>query len=226
MKSLLLVLPLLFLPLILSSADSLVLADRGELLYEENFEQLTKRLQVGKGDWQIVDGTSIKGMELKGDKHTAFRKMFLDHQDVIYQFDFKFEGKAYPKFLINYELVHLANCIIKPDGFSISKLNEAGKRKQMDALAVANGGPIEKGDWQKSNVVLDSAEMAFEPGQWYTITIELVGDELAARIGDVVIRGQHSGLKEKKTNFGIQAAGLGEWVHFDNLKIWKAVSKS
>tara|TARA_R110000850_G_scaffold125759_3_gene244370 strand:- start:2884 stop:3561 length:678 start_codon:yes stop_codon:yes gene_type:complete len=222
----------LFLPLVvfaltlnLHADDALVLATKGELLYEENFEELTKRLSVGAGDWQIVDGKSIKGMQMKKDGHTAFRKMFLDHQDVIYQFDFKFEGEAHPKFLINYELVHLANCIIKRNEVSISKLNEAGKRKQMEALAKEQGKPIEKGDWQKMNVVLDKKAVSFEDDQWYTVTIELVGDQLAARIGDVVIRGQHAGLKERKTNFGIQADGLNEWVHFDNLRIWAAEPK-
>jgi hypothetical protein len=216
---------LIGLSLNLQAEDSLVLAAKGKLLYEENFSQLSERLQVGKGDWRIVDGHSIKGMQLAADRHTAFRKMFLDHQDVIYQFDFKFEGKAYAKFMINYELVHLANCIIKPGEVSISKLNEAGKRRQMEAVDKAAGRPLRKGPWQKKNVVLAKQPVSLESGKWHTATIELVGDQMVARVGDVVLRGRHPGLKEKKTNFGIQAAGLGEWVHFNNLKIWQANDK-
>lgn len=221
------IIPLLFLAvaLNLSAEGGLVLSSKGKLLYAENFGELSKRLQVGKGDWRIVDGRSIRGMQLKEDRHTAFRKMFLDHQDVIYQFDFKFEGKAHAKFMINYELVHLANCIIKPNEFSISKLNEAGKRKQMEAVDKAAGRPVRKGSWQKKNRVLAKKPMSLPIGKWHTVTIELVGDQMVARIGDVVLRGKDSGLKEKKTNFGIQAAGLNEWVHFDNLKIWQAEAK-
>lgn len=206
----------------LLAEDPLLLASKGKLLYKETFEEMTERLQVGQGKWQIVDGKSIKGMQQKEDGHTAFRKMFLDHQDVVYQFDFMLEGTAYAKFMINYELVHLANCIIKPDRFSISKLKESSKRKQMAAQAEKEGKPVEQGNWQRNNILLAHEKVTIKPGQWHTITIELVGDQMAAHLGDVVLRGRHPGLRERKSNFGIQAAGLNEWVHFDNLRIWKA----
>ena len=142
---------LLFISFNLSAAE-LQISKKGKLLYEENFEAITKRLKVGKGDWQIVDGKHIKGMQLKADKHTAFRKMFLDHQDVIYQFDVMLTGKAYAKLLINYELVHIANCLIKPKELVITKLNEYKKRKMMEEVAKKKGLPIEKGEWQKKNI--------------------------------------------------------------------------
>lgn len=206
-------------------ATELQIAKRGKLLYEENFEKLTNRLKVGKGDWQIVDDKHIKGMQLEADKHTAFRKMFLNHQDVIYQFDVMLTGKAYAKLLINYELVHIANCLIKPNELVITKLNELKKRKMMEELAKKKGLPIEQGDWQKKNKLLDKKPQSLKAGEWYTVTVELVGHELAATVGDVKVKGKHPGLKEKKTNFGIQAAGIGEYVHFDNLKIWEAFKK-
>ncbi|MCM8538498.1 MAG: hypothetical protein NE334_21315 [Lentisphaeraceae bacterium] len=207
------------------TAQDLVISKKGKLLYEENFEALTKRLKVGMGQWQIVDGKHIKGKQLKKDKHTAFRKMFLDHQDVIYQFDVKFEGKAYAKLLINYDLVHIANCLIKTDQLVITKLNEYKKRMMMATKAKKQGKPIEEGQWQKKNILLDQKPLSTEKNKWYTVTIELVNDELVATIGDVTVRGKHPGLKERKTNFGIQAAGLDEYVHFDNLKIWEALVK-
>ena len=96
----------------------------------------------------------------------------------------------------------------------------------MEALAKAEGKPVEKGDWQKKNVVLAREEISIEKGQWCTVTIELVGDQMVAHLGDVTLRGKHPGLKERKTNFGIQAAGLNGWVHFCNLRIWKAEPKA
>ena len=206
-------------------AQDLVISKKGKLLYEDNFETLTKRLKVGVGDWQIVDGKHLKGKQLEKDKHTAFRKMFLDHQDVIYQFDVKFEGKAFGKLLINYDLVHVANCLIKPNELVITKLNEYKKRMMMAAKAKKQGKPVEKGEWQKKNVILDKKTLSTKINQWYTVTIELVNDELVATIAGVTVRGKHPGLKERKTNFGLQAAGLGEYVHFDNLKIWEALAK-
>ena len=161
---------LAFLSIGLFAGEPLALSSKGELIYEEDFEQLSERLQVGQGKWQIVDGKSIKGMQQKEDGPTAFRKMFLDHQEVIYQFDFMLEGTAYAKFMINYELVHLANCIIKPDEISISKLNEASKRKQMATLAKKEGKPVVEGDWQKKNIVLAREKVSIKPGQWQTVT--------------------------------------------------------
>jgi hypothetical protein len=210
----------------LMADDKLQISKKGELLFEETFEhdQLPKRLKLGKGDWQMV-GKSIKGKQLKEDKHTAFRKMFLNHQNVIYQFDFKFEGKAYAKFMINYDLVHLANCTIKANELSITKLNESKKRKMMEDKARKEGKPIEKGDWQKKNMMLDSKKISLKKNQWYTLTIESVEDQMVATLGNFTVKGKHPGLKETKTNFGIQVAGLSDYVHFDNLRIWKAEKK-
>lgn len=95
----------------------------------------------------------------------------------------------------------------------------------MEEVAKKKGLPIEKGEWQKKNIILEKKPQGLKIGKWYTVTVELVGDELAATVGDVTVRGKHPGLRERKTNFGIQAAGLDEYVHFDNLKIWKAVRK-
>ncbi|EMI44194.1 hypothetical protein [Rhodopirellula sp. SWK7] len=205
--------------------DELERSHKGELLFEELFIEMTPRLSTGVGDWQIVDRKFIKGKELAKNKHTAFRKFFLNHQDVIYQFDVRFEGDSYAKLLINYDLVHLANCVIKPTEISITKLGESKKRQLMSAAARKNGLPIEEGPWQKKNILLDSQKMNLTIGQWHTVTVELVGDQLTARVGDVVARGKHPGLTEKKTNFGIQAAGLDDYVHFDNLRVWTAVTQ-
>jgi hypothetical protein len=194
---------------------------KGKLLYEENFEEMTKRLEVGKGEWTIVDGTSIKGLQLKDDKHTAFRKMFLDHQDVIYQFDIKLTGKSYGRFIINYDLVHLANCNIKQNEISITKNNETKKRQMMAAKAKTLGKPVDTGTWEKKNVLLDKKAVSLKLNQWHTVTISMIGDTLSLQIGDTIIKGSHPGLKERKTNFGIQVAGLEDYVHFDNLKIWQ-----
>ena len=204
--------------------DKLVLCKKGELLFEETFEgkELPKNFRNGKGEWLMIDGKSLRGKQLKKDNHTAFRKMYLDHQDVIYQFDFKYEKDAYAKLLINYDLVHIANCNIKQNELSISKLAESKKRKMMEDKAKKEGKEIEKGDWQKKSIVLEKKKLSLEDGTWYTVTIEIVGDQLSATVGDVSVKGKHPGLKERKTNFGIQAAGLNGYIHFDNLRVWKA----
>ena len=168
-------------------ATDLPQISKGKLLYEENFEELTKRLSVGMGNWEIVDGQHIKGMQLKADKHTAFRKMFLDHQDVIYQFDLKLTGKAYGRFIINYDLVHLANCNIKQSEITIVKNNETKKRQQMAAKAKKAGKPVETGNWETKNKLLDKKPISLELNQWYTVIITIVDDYLSMQVGDTLI---------------------------------------
>jgi len=207
------------------SGNKLALCAKGKLLFEENFEskELPKNFRSGKGEWVMIDGKSIRGKQQEKDKHTAFRKIFLNHQDAIYQFDFKFEKDVYAKFLINYELVHLASCNIKKSELSIIKLSETKKRKMMEEAAIKSGKTIEKGDWEKKNIILDKKPLSLEDNKWYTVTIELIGDLLSATVGEVTVKGRHAGLKERKTNFGIQSAGLNGYTYFDNLRVWKAV---
>ncbi len=68
----------------------------GKLLLEENFDssELPELFSVGVGDWSIVDG-ALRGRQLAADKHTAFRKIYLDHKDVIYEYDMKLVGDGF-----------------------------------------------------------------------------------------------------------------------------------
>lgn len=206
-----------------STIAALKLAEVGELLFEESFDSpdLTKRFQTGTGDWSIRDG-ALRGQELKSSHHSAFRKLFLDHQDVVYQVHFKIQGDATARLMINYELVHLANCFANKHEFTFTKLAEAKKRKQMEALANKNNQPIEQGDWQEKPIKFSKTNPGFNDNTWYTLTVELVGDEALAHLDGQTIYAKHAGLKERKTNFGLQAVGLNGSVTFDNLKVWSA----
>ena len=78
----------------LVQANEPVMAEKGELLFEESFDgttELPKAFQSGTGEWSVQDG-ALRGRELAASHHSVFRKLFLDHQDVIYQVDFKVQG--------------------------------------------------------------------------------------------------------------------------------------
>lgn len=204
-----------------------LMAVKGKILFEESFDSddLPSRFQTGTGDWSIRDG-ALRGQELKASHHSAFRKLFLDHQDVVYQVDFKIKGDATARFMINYELVHVANCFANKNEFTFTKLAEANKRKVMEDLAKKNNQPIEQGDWQKKPIKFSQPNSGFKEDTWYTLTIELVGDEALAHLDGRTVYAKHSGLKERKTNFGLQAVGLDGSVTFDNLKVWAATERS
>ena len=85
------------------------MAQKGKEIFSQDFEarSLPKISRTGTGDWKMLNGV-ITGQELAASHHATFRKLFLDHQNVVYQFDFKIEGTATARFMINYELVHVA----------------------------------------------------------------------------------------------------------------------
>ena len=150
--------PLLFLTLLLISpftcaGSKTALAHRGELLLEEDFDSpdLPELFTVGKGDWKIVDGT-MRGRQLLEDRHTAFRKVFLDHHDVIYEYDMKIEGDGFHQLLINWDLVHIAKCVVRYDSLTVFKSKEKKKRLQMEAENRDQGiNPLE-GQWDRPSL--------------------------------------------------------------------------
>jgi hypothetical protein len=201
-----------------------VMAVKGALLLQESFDgrmDLPEIFRTGTGEWSLQDG-ALRGRELKESHHAAFRKLFLEHRDVVYQVDFKIQGEATARFMINYDLVHLANCTVSKTEFAVTKLAEAAKRAEMEAQAKKNGEPIERGEWQQKPVKFSRPNAGFKEDTWYTLVIELVGDEIVAQLDGMTIHVRHPGLTERKTNFGLQAAGLNGTVFFDNLKVWSA----
>ena len=204
----------------------LAIAKKGKLLLEENFDgdSLPELFTVGVGEWAIVDHT-LRGRRLEKDNHTAFRKIFLDHQDVIYQFDLKLEGNGYSQILINYDLSHIAKCVTKTDSVTLFKSYEGKKRRQMAKEGRDPGLDPMKGQWEEKTFAMDAAELNLETGRWYQVTIEMVGDRLSMLVDGVRVSGSHIGITERKTNFGFQAGGLEGYAYYDNIRVWEAKAK-
>ena len=202
------------------------LAHRGKLLLQENFDrpELPQLFTVGKGDWKIVDGT-LRGRQLAEDRHTAFRKIFLDHHDVIYEYDMKLEGDGFHQLLINWDLVHVAKCVVRYDSLTVFKSKEKKKRLQMEAEKRDQGLDPLEGEWDEPTFAMDQQSIKLEEGKWYHVVVELLGDTLSLRVDGVTVRGRHIGLTEKKDNFGFQAGGLESYTYIDNVRVYQAVAK-
>lgn len=196
----------------------------GKLLLQEDFDsaELPKLFTVGVGDWKIVDG-AMRGRQQAKDKHTAFRKIFLDHQNVIYEYDMKLEGEAFHQLLINWDLAHIAKCVVHYNSAEVYKLKEQGKREQMKELGHDNGLDPLRGDYSEPNVVLGETPLHLTEGQWYHVVVEMQGDHLSIQLAGHTAKGRHIGLTEKKDNFGFQAGGLEGYVYIDNIRVWEAL---
>lgn len=200
------------------------LSKPGKLLMKEDFDgaELPKLFTVGVGNWAIVDH-SLRGRQQAKDKHTAFRKIYLDHQDVIYQFDVKIEGDAFSQILINYDLSHIAKCVTRLDEITLFKVYEGKKRKQMAEEGHDPGNDPMQGKWDEKTFAMDTGSVNLKAGQWYRVTIEMIGDRLSMEVDGVRVKGHHIGIAEKKTNYGFQAGGLEGYVYYDNIRVWEAL---
>ncbi len=208
------------------SGNDYQLASPGKLLLKEDFNrpELPELFTVGVGEWKIVDG-ALRGRQLRESNHTAFRKIYLDHHDVIYEYDMKLEGDGFHQLLINWDLAHVAKCVARYDSATVFKIREVKKREQMLREKRDMGLDPLQGKWDEKTFAMDEAPISLQEGKWYRVVIELVGDELSMTIDGKTARGKHVGLTEKKDNFGFQAGGFESYVYIDNVRVYEAKSK-
>jgi hypothetical protein len=173
---------------------------------------------------EIVDGV-LRGRQLAADNHTAFRKIYLDHYNVIYEYDMKMEGEGFHRLMINWDLVHIAKVEIHYDKAQVVKIREKGKREQMAREKRDQGFDPLNGEWNEATHAVEETSLNLKEGQWYHIVSESVGDKLSLQINGKTVVGQHIGFTEKKDNFGFQSGGLGSYLYIDNVRVREAIPK-
>ena len=226
MKLLIYIFPLLMLPILAHAKSTYQLSTPGKLLLKEDFSasEMPELFTVGVGDWKITDGT-LQGRQLEADKHTAFRKIYLDHTDVIYEYDMKMEGDGFTRLMINWDLVHISKAEIHLDKAQVFKIKETNKRAQMAAQNRDQGLDPLKGDYEENTHAVNEAPLNLKEGQWYHVILESVGDQLCLQIDGQIIVGQHPGFTEKKDNFGFQSGGFDTHLYIDNVRVREAIPK-
>ena len=165
-------------------------------------EKMTSDWTVAKGKWTPQDN-AMQVAELKEDMHGAVARRKIEGKDLAIQFSFRLDGAKTTSLSINAPKGHLCRFMVKPTGFSVNKDDTDGK-----------DGP-DKGE------VLQTVAMAFKPGQWYTVIVEMSGPEIVARIdGKDVAFGSHKVIDAPKGNLGLTCAG--ETASFKNIAVWSA----
>jgi hypothetical protein len=179
---------------------------KGKQLMNEEFtgSSLPPTWKAAKGKWTIEDG-ALRGDELAADKHAAVAGADLKHANAIYQFDFKFSPTAKgAAFSLNNAKGHVCRVTLARDGFSLNK----------------DGSKTDKADTAKK---LDSCKVDFQNGQWYTMIVEINGDEMLARVDDQHFAlGSDAKLNGEKTI--VRFPITGEGMYFDNVKVWEATA--
>lgn len=180
-----------------------LLCTKGKLVFEESFSssEIDARWSAAKGDWKIVDG-ALQGTELKEDQHAASIRTDVELPGaMIMQFNFKFDGGSVIHCSFNGK-GHICRATITPDGYTLK-----GEKVKKD--------PADK------SVTVGQVQQKFAKGRWYTMQVEMAGEEFVARVDDgPVAFGSHAKIAREKTNFGFPMAGVSSQI--DNIKIWSA----
>ncbi len=189
-------------------APKLTLAEAGDQWLDEDFSksgELGEGWAAAKGKWEIQDGV-LKASELAADKHAGVLSYTKPNQNVVVQFDIAFDGAKGFDLSFNYEKGHLWRLSLTPTGATLQKDRD-------------------KKDPNSKTEALAKTDLALEPGKSYTVTAEVVGEQIAVKIGDeATLTAAHPSFDTKKPN--IRFVVKGESVAIDNVKVWEATPKS
>lgn len=180
-----------------------ILAKPGKATAEEAFTgtALAKTWTVAKGDWQVHDGTLV-GKEKAEDKHPAVCGLAVPNHDSIIRFSFKLDGAKSLSLSYNHAKGHLFRVGVSPAGVTVAT-------------------DVDKSDPNSKAVPIGKAEAKFEPGQWYTMQVEVKGQKVAVQTDNgVKIEGSNPALDVDKT--GYRFVTSGESLIIANVKTWEA----
>jgi hypothetical protein len=180
-----------------------LLGTPGEVVLEESFSgpSLGKLWTVNKGEWKVADGTVV-GSEKASDKHAAVLTCKVPNHNSAIRLSFKL-GKA-KQFHVSFNKVrgHLFRVMVTP-GSLVVRTDKPGKKSKTRPVA------------------LGKAAVKFAPDQWYTMLVEVRGDQVAVQTDNgATVKGTHSSLDVAKPNYRFILRGDG--LQLDDVTIWKA----
>lgn len=191
------------------SGPKLLMTTLGKPLLDEPFTKESWEKNWGKGwrkgDWQIM-GDQLRVAEKAEDGHHPEIGYGTTGPfgNVVVQCKFKYDGAKWMGFGFS-DKEHVARIMINDGGFELVKMSGIGGTTK--------------------GVKLDRQSMNWDKTKWYTMTIELLGNEIIANVDDqYVLYGTADGLDVKKGRFTLIVGGQYGW--YDELKIWEALPDS
>ena len=187
------------------------LGTKGKLLLDEKFDGTAVPAGWNKntGKISVADGV-LHASQLASDMHIgAFRKA-LQVQDCAIQLDFKFEGATTMNLGFDpapgelKKQGHLFSLAITPAAWSITEHNN-------------------KADPKSKNVAHAKTATKFERGQWYTLLLEVKGNDAIAHIaGQEPLRATAKDFHVKKPGLVFRVGGKdGQELLLDNVRVWE-----
>lgn len=193
--------------------DALLLARKGEVLLENAFNETAFGAPWTRqfGKLEIADG-ALRASQQASDNHPCAFRRPLPLQDAVVQVDFRFQGAR---------MLHVgfdpAKGELKKTGHLFSVVLTPERMALLEHQDKSN--PASK------NQERASASAAFETGKWYTLVLEMKGQEVAAHVLgiDAKLRAASPDFACKKPGLVFRVMSKDEGsAQLDNLKVWRA----
>jgi hypothetical protein len=168
---------------------------------KETFDsgKLPKNWVVNKGDFQVREG-SLVGWEKKEDMHAAVLTLQKPFKNSVMRFSFKRDGATGFNLSLNHAKGHLFRILINDDGLTLTKDKD-------------------KKDAASKPVVLAKGDGKFPMGEWQTMVVEIVGDQVAVQADNgVKLQASDKALAVEKT--GYRFVTRGSKVLIDDVTVW------
>lgn len=209
------------------------IAKKGQVLLSSDFSDgVVGEGREGPEDWlALIPGFTIENGVLKAwqakDDHGAVGRTYLPMKDVIVEFRFRLEGTK------NFNVVfddqqykgshagHIARVAFAPTQIRLGDDKEGIMKNEIFEM---RRDPETKAEAEKLLEGRGSVvKMRVEQERWYSVKIELIGDEMRLSLdGDPIGYLKSPGLAhETKTSFHFTVNG--DHALFDDVKIWEAV---
>ena len=181
----------------------LLLAEAKSVYQDETFPKGKENLKWHFLEWWEARGGVLVRNDLDGENKRIFIKK-PEYKDVVIRFDFKFRGA---------EEIRLVTGGGGHYNFGVHIRRNRFRVKTADDKSVPYFPTI-----------LGECPFQFEKGKWYTMQVEVVGDEILVRLdAKHFVVGKHLMLNRKREYFALQVDQSG--AAFDNVGIWHAKVK-
>ena len=177
-----------------------LLASPRNLKFGDHFSegQVSARWGFNK-EWQVEQGV-LRRNEIAGENKRIFYKN-PNFKDAMVRFDFKFEEANGIRLVTGASGYYNTVIHIRRDHFYL--------QTAMD----------DRGPW--FSMRHDECAYTFQPGKWYTMTVEFMGDEVVAHLGaEHLVYAKHPIVDQERTYFAFQVDRAG--AVFDNLQVFTA----
>jgi hypothetical protein len=200
------------------------IARKGVLLFSDDFARtdLGRAWRVTTPTFTITDGV-LKGSHTQA-SHSAVCRVDLGQKDTVIEFKFRLAGASVnavcndPRYKESHG-GHICRVVLSPKDI---RLSDDKERLRNDILEMQRD-PLRKAEAAKLVAGrLKVVPTSLDPGRWYKLCMEIVGDEMRVSLDDKAIGCLKSSGIAHPTKREFYFTVAGKDAFFDDVRIWAA----